>query len=151
VSALLSKSNDSTDFFSTEAKALKPFIKGKEKQPSFDIAGVIGLSSSGFAGTIAICFPSDVYLAAMSNMLGETFTEITPELQDGAAELLNMIFGHAKVVLNQQGYTIQKAIPTVVRGTGIQTTYLGKTSVMVLPFQTEFGEIHIEICSDELM
>jgi CheY-specific phosphatase CheX len=133
---------------SMEAKSLKPFIKGKGEQPSFDIAGVIGLTSSGFVGTIAICFPEKVYLAAMSSMLGENYTSITTELQDGAAELLNMIFGHAKVVLNQQGHTIQKAIPTVVRGIGLQTNYLGKASVIVLPFSTIAGEIHMEICAD---
>ncbi len=134
---------------SLEAKGLKPFIKGKAPQPSFDIAGVIGLTSSGFVGTISICFPEKVYLTAMSNMLGEKFAVITPELQDGAAELLNMIFGHAKVVLNQQGHTIQKAIPTVIRGIGLQTTYMGKPLVVVLPFSTDVGEIHIEICADQ--
>lgn len=131
-----------------EAKAKKPFIKGTAPQPDFDIAGVIGMTSDAFVGTITICFPEKLYLAAMSNMLGETFTEITADLQDGAAELLNMIFGHAKVVLNQQGYTIQKAIPTVVRGKGLQTTHSGKSTVMILPFAFEAGELHIEICGE---
>jgi hypothetical protein len=48
----------------------------------------------------------------MGKMLGEEFKAITQDLQTGAAELLNIIFGSAKVVLNEQGYAIQKAIPT---------------------------------------
>ena len=127
----------------------KPFIKGTVPQPSFDIAGVIGLTSQKFTGSITICFPSIVFLTIMSNMLGEKYTAINKDLQDGAAELLNMIFGHAKAVLNQQGHTIQKAIPTVIAGTDLQTSHTSKGKVMVLPFKTEVGEFHIEISTAE--
>jgi CheY-specific phosphatase CheX len=83
-------------------------------------------------------------------MLGEKYTELNDELQDGAAELLNMIFGHAKVILNKQGHTIQKAIPTVIRGGNLQTTHLGNSKVVVLPFSVgaEIGEFYIEICAE---
>ncbi|MGK5086379.1 chemotaxis protein CheX [Bdellovibrionota bacterium FG-2] len=136
---------------SLEAKHDKPFVKGQKEQPPFEIAGVIGLTSQAFTGSITICFPEKVYLTMMSNMLGETFTAITKDLQDGAAELLNIIFGQAKSVLNQQGYTIQKAIPTVVRGTNLTTTQLGGGPVIVLPFLTSVGEFHIEICTEAAM
>src|SRR5271170_5183018 len=99
----------------------KPFLKGQQPQPDFAIAGVIGITSASFNGTITLCFPEKVFLGAMSKMLGEEFTEITQGLQDGVAELLNIIFGQAKIVLNQQGHSIQKAIPTVVRGKNIST------------------------------
>jgi chemotaxis protein CheX len=131
-----------------EASPGKPFIKGSQAQPTFEIAGVIGVTSEAFVGNITLCFPGKVYLALMSNMLGENFTEITQDLQDGAAELLNIIFGSAKVVLNQQGYTIKKAIPTVIRGTSLQTSYIGAKQVVVLPFSTEAGEFHIEISTE---
>ncbi len=133
----------------TAATPGQPFIKGKQKQPSFDIAGVIALSSSGFTGSITIGFPGPVFLELMSKMLGEKFTELNAELQDGAAELLNMIFGHAKVALNSQGHTLQKALPTVIRGAGLQTSHLGTRSpVMVLPFLTPYGEFHVEIVAE---
>ncbi len=133
----------------TEAKPGKPFIKGSQKQPAFEIAAVIGLTSSGFIGNITLCFTGDLYLQLMSRMLGEEFKELTHELQDGAAELLNIIFGHAKVVLNSQGHTIQKAIPTVIRGHALETTHLGKQKLIVLPFTTDVGEFHIEIGAEE--
>jgi chemotaxis protein CheX len=125
-----------------------PFIKGQKVQPVFDIAGVIAMNSSGFLGTITIAFPTAVYLVLMSKMLGETYIEITKDVQDGAAELLNQIFGFAKAILNQHGHTIQKAIPTVVSGTNLHTAHLGKTPVIVLPFQSPHGEIHMEIVSE---
>ena len=126
----------------------KPFIKGTQAQPPFEIAGVIGITSNAFTGTITICFPATVYLKIMSNMLGETFTEISRDLQDGAAELMNIIFGSAKVILNQQGYAIQKAIPTVICGTNLNTSHMGSGAVMVLPFNTDVGEFHIEIVTE---
>ncbi len=125
-----------------------PFIKGAKPQPEFAIAGVIGLTSAKFTGTIILCFPEGTFLSMMERMLGEPFKEITTDLQDGVAELLNIIFGHAKVILNSQGHTIQKAIPSVVRGTNIHTTTMSKSKTFVLPFKTEVGEFQIEICSE---
>jgi chemotaxis protein CheX len=126
----------------------KPFIKGSQAQPPFEIAASIGLACSAFTGSITLCFPKDVYLLLMSNMLGENFTAITDELQDGAAELLNMIFGSAKVALNPKGYNIQMAIPSVIRGENLRTTHLTRKQVIVLPFITEKGELHIEISTE---
>ena len=131
-----------------EATPDKPFIKGMRDQPEFEIAGVIGLTSASFTGSITLCFPSGLYLALMSNMLGEKFTEITKDLQDGAAELLNMIFGHAKVVLNKEGHAIEKAIPAVIYGKGLRSSHPGQAKVIVLPFKTAHGELHIEICAE---
>lgn len=131
-----------------EVKPEKPFLKGKAiQQPEFAIAGVIGITSDAFNGSITLCFPEGVFLLIMSKMLGENFQEINNDLQDGAAELLNIIFGQAKIALNNQGYTIQKAIPTVVRGKQITTSFNSKGPVMVIPFRVETGEFHVEICS----
>jgi len=130
---------------SVEAKPEKPFIKGSKPQPNFELTGIIGITSEAFTGSITLCFPGPVFLALMGKMLGEEFPVITEDLQSGAAELLNIIFGSAKVVLNQQGYAIQKAIPTVISGVGLKTTQLGQQPGMVLPFTTSVGEFHIEI------
>jgi len=131
-----------------KAAPIKPFIKGTQPQPSFEIAASIGLTSSAFTGSITLCFPKEVYLALMSNMLGEPYTAITDELSDGAAELLNMIFGSAKVALNPKGYNIQMAIPSIIRGENLKTTHFTRQQVIVLPFETEKGEFHIEISTE---
>lgn len=133
---------------SIDATLGKPFIKGRVPPPDFQVAAMIGLTSTQFTGSIALCFPEKLFLKIMSNMLGETFTSITPDLQSGAAELLNIIFGGAKTVLNQKGHTIQMARPMVIQGATLKTTHLGKDPVMVLPFSTSSGEIHIEIATE---
>ena len=126
----------------------KPFIKGSQPQPQFEIAGVIGLTSTLFSGNITLCFTSQLYLTLMNNMLGENFTEITPDLHDGAAELLNIIFGNAKKILNQHGHSIQRAIPTVIRGADLKTSHIASGTVLVLPFDTPSGEFQIEISAE---
>lgn len=125
----------------------KPFIKGTQPDLEFDIAGVIGLTSNSFTGAVTICLPETLFLTLMSNMLGEKFSEITPDLRDGAAELLNMIFGQAKITLNEQGHTIQKAIPSVIQGKQLQTSRLNGI-VMVLPFESSAGKFQIEIAAE---
>lgn len=127
----------------------KPFIKGREPQPAFAIAGVIGLTSEQFKGVISLNFQEQFYLALISNMLGEKITEINAEVQDGAAEILNMVYGAAKTQLNPKGYTLQKAIPTVVRGAGLQMTHGdGKSPAIVIPMRSDHGQMHLEVSVD---
>jgi chemotaxis protein CheX len=129
------------------ATAGKPFLKGKGPDITIDIAAVIGLTSAAFNGSVAICFPEKIFLGIMEKMLGEKQTTITKELEDGASELLNIIFGHAKKILNQKGYAIQKAIPTIIRGKDMAVTHLTPNPTIVMPFQTELGSFHIEVAT----
>jgi chemotaxis protein CheX len=132
----------------TDVSHEKPFIKGTRPQPDYDLAAVIALTSNAFNGTITLSFTKATFLGLMAAMLGEKHAEITPELEDGAAELLNIIFGQAKLTLTEQGYTVEKAIPTVIRGAGLKTKILSSQPVIVLPFTTSFGVFEIEIVTE---
>jgi chemotaxis protein CheX len=134
---------------SLDCVAQKPQLKdATAKGTTYDIAGVIGLTSETFCGSIAICFPEKVFLGAMSNMLGEDCKAITKDLEDGAGELLNIIFGHAKRILNEKGYSLAKAIPTVIRGSALEIKHLTPSKTIILPFETKFGQFTIEIGTD---
>jgi chemotaxis protein CheX len=128
----------------TDAFATASFLKGERVQAPFDIAGLIGVTSDQIRGSIALCFPKRVFLHLMEKMLGQTSSEITSEDEDAAAELLNMIFGNAKKVLNEQGHRIQMAIPSVIRGGNVYSSYARLHTVHVLPFQTPAGEFYVE-------
>lgn len=121
-----------------------PFTKGTAEQPPFDIAGFIGVISPKVRGSVALCFPKEVFLKILSNMLMEQYTEITRENEDAAAELLNMIFGRTKKVLNEKGYAVRSAIPTVFRGGRVHSSYAKNPAVSVLPFNSEPGDFHLE-------
>ena len=125
----------------------KPFLKGSGPEIKIDIAAVIGLTSKAFNGSVAICFPQKIFLTIMEKMLGEKYTVITAELEDGASELLNIIFGHAKKELNTKGYAIEKAIPTIIRGSDMSVKHLTSSPTLVLPFDSEAGTFHIEVAT----
>lgn len=133
-----------------DCKPGKIYLKGTGPTITTDIAAVIGITSKGFNGSVSICFPKAIFLGIMSNMLGEPQAEITRELEDGASELLNIIFGQAKTTLNSRGHSFEKALPTIVRGNDLKVKHLTKNPTIVMPFETPVGEFHMEISTEPL-
>lgn len=128
----------------TKVKLLKPYLK-KEQMPNIAIASVLSLISNGFSGSVVLCFTQEVFLRVYENMFGEKHEKITQELEDAAAELLNIIYGMAKIELNTKGYDFQKALPTVLTGEKIRIRQSGVEPAVIIPFETGFGQLHIEI------
>lgn len=129
-----------------DAEAQKITLKKSDDPHSGDVSGVIGIVSETFNGSVVISFPEATFLKVMSNMLGETYTEMNKEITDGAGEITNMIFGQAKIVLNDKGYGIKTAIPSVVTGKNHTLQALTKGPVVVIPFKSSAGEFFVEIC-----
>jgi chemotaxis protein CheX len=128
----------------TPIKVLKPFLK-KEQLPNIAIAGVLSLVSNDFSGNIVLCFPQVVFLKIYENMFGEKHETISSEIEDAASELLNIIYGMAKIELNTKGYNFQKALPTILTGDKIKIRQSGLKPAVVVPFETGSGQFHIEI------
>lgn len=128
-----------------QAKAGKIFLKKSNEQLVGDISGVIGVVSDAFNGSVVISFPEATFLKVMSGMLGEEITKMDKEIVDGAGEITNMIFGQAKVVLNEKGYGIKMAIPSVVTGKGHSLSAMTKGPVVVVPFDSNVGKFFVEI------
>lgn len=134
---------------SVNAEQGKIFLKdAKSTEGNFvgDVSGVIGIVSDSFTGSVVISFPETTFLKVMSGMLGEEFTEMSKDILDGAGEITNMIFGQAKIVLNEKGYGIRTAIPSVVAGKNHVLTPLTKGPTVVVPFKSSAGDFFIEIC-----
>ena len=130
----------------TEVSHGKPYLKSKANpQTRIDIAGIVGVFSSSFKGTICICFPEATFLAFMEKMLGEKYPEINDEVSDGAGELMNIIFGYAKKLLNETGHTLDKALPSVISGENIRLNQMGNDPVIILPFESSVGNFQLEI------
>ncbi|MEZ4873677.1 MAG: chemotaxis protein CheX [Bdellovibrionales bacterium] len=122
----------------------KPFVKTSDFQPDIGIIGMITLDCPQFKGVVAVCFPQDVFLKLYEAILGESHSELNAEVQDGAAEILNMVYGQAKTVLKQKGYELGKAIPSVVLGGTAPVEAIEGRSVIVVPFKIDFGTFHLE-------
>jgi chemotaxis protein CheX len=128
----------------TIATCKSPQIKGSQEF-QVDIAGVISLVSDAFVGSISLCFPRATFLKICHNLFGEEHQHINSEIEDAAAELLNMIFGAAKAELNKkQNYQIKKALPTIISGNSLRLKQsMGPT--IILPFDSDAGLFHLEI------
>lgn len=129
-----------------DAQAGRVSVKKPTDKSSGDISGVIGIVSDTFDGSVVISFPEATFLKIMSNMLGETYTEINKDIVDGAGELTNMIFGQAKIVLNEKGYGIKTAIPSVISGKNHTLSAMTKGPIVVVPFESQAGNFFVEIC-----
>ncbi len=129
-----------------KTEAGQVYVKKPQEFIQGDISGVIGIVSESFNGSVVITFPEKVFLKIISNMLGEEYTKIDNDIVDGAGELTNMIFGQAKVTLNEKGYGIKTAIPSVVTGKDHTLSGLTKGPIVIVPFTTEFGPFFVEIC-----
>lgn len=135
---------------SLECRPGRPYLKEEGSGVSkVDIAGVIGISNPRFMGSISVCFSERAFLLIMSKMFAEEYTEITKDLEDGAGEILNMVFGHAKRILNEKNYGLEKALPTVVRGSGVSLSHVSDQNTIILPFMAEDLGFHMEICTEK--
>ena len=134
----------------TPIKRGKPYAKTQAHESKIGIAGVLNISSTHFNGAIALCFPSEVFLKIYENMLGEKHDQINDEMEDAAAELLNIIYGMAKKELNDiQGCDFNRVIPTILRGEKLMVKQATSLPVMILPFESDAGPFHIEIAMVE--
>jgi chemotaxis protein CheX len=129
----------------TEALPQKPYLKKTTDLLKGDISGIIGIVSDAFTGSVTISFPQDTFLNIMSRMLGEEIHTFGQEITDGAGEITNMIFGQAKIDLNEKGYGIKTALPSIINGKDHSLSTTRKGTVMVIPFETEVGNFFVEI------
>ncbi len=129
-------------FVSVEAG--KPYLK-KDNVAVGDVSGVLGLT--GVAnGTISVTFEEKCILTVVSNMFGETMSELNSEIADAVGELTNMISGQARRELEEMGKVFKAAIPSVVTGRNHSIRHYSEGPKIAIPFSTDGGEFTIEVC-----
>ncbi len=129
------------------AEATKKNIYIKRSHTLFgDISGVMGLSGDA-EGIVAITFQNNLGYYLVANMVGCDASDLTPEdLHDGIGEIINMISGAAKAVLNEKGSTITITIPTVIIGYGHQIAHPRDVPVVVMIFEVNNQPFAIQLC-----
>jgi chemotaxis protein CheX len=132
---------------STEVSPGKSHVRSEDSPtaPAVDIGASVGIVSAPFNGTLILAFPLKTYLALMSRLLGKEYAEIDASIRDGAAELLNIILGQARATLNEKGYAIKQAIPTVVYGSNLQIFNFSNTPSVIVPYKSDAGDFYIEL------
>ena len=133
----------------TKLQALKLYMKKEDEVFDVKVAGVINLVCADFTGSISVCFSEKVFLNVYAAMTGEEHSEISSEHKDAAGEILNMIYGHAKTLLNQKGFELEKALPTVIMGEKMELHQGEGKKVLIIPFESELGAFHLEVMLSE--
>ena len=130
----------------TSIKPLKPYLMNAEELLEIDISGTLKIVSPYFSGVIGVSFSNDIYKKILEQMVEEKVEEINSENQDGAAEIINIIYGNTKALLNDKGFEMKRAIPSVVRGHKHKITHDSKTPILLVPFDSNAGRFFIQIC-----
>ena len=122
----------------------KPYLK-TDNIAVGDVSGILGLT--GVAnGTIAVTFEEKCILAVVSNMFGETMSELNNEIADAVGELTNMISGQARRELAEMGKVFKAAIPSVIIGKNHSVIHFTNGPKIAIPFDTDNGDFTIEVC-----
>jgi chemotaxis protein CheX len=130
--------------FSTRIEIGAPFKK-TEDAFTFDVGSMIGVTDGNFSGYFGMYYQKSTFLGLMNILLGADFTELSEDIQDGASEITNICFGVAKQVLNDQGHSIQMALPYLIRGTGITSAgSSAQRTAIAVPLSTPYGSFWIE-------
>lgn len=137
----------------TNITAHTPTIKS-DTVAKGDITALIGMNGSverdgaskDFKGLLAISWPEDVYIKFASRMLYEDYTEFCDEIADAGAEIANIVMGNAKSGLVPQGYKIDMASPSTVKGKNHEIKYPPKTTIIQITISSDLGDFSLEIC-----
>ena len=121
----------------------KPFLKD-DRKASGDVTGIIGITGDT-EGSLSITFNQDCIENIVSNMIGEEVQGIDDQVRDAVGEITNMISGMARRELEQQGYLLRAAIPSVVSGQGHVIQHISPGPCVAIPFETEKGKFLVEV------
>lgn len=131
-----------------ESSPGKPSLKD-DSTARGDVSGIIGMSGSNVAGSMAISFPKKVACEIVKRMLGDELNEINETVTDLVGEVTNMVAGGAKNQLMENGYDIGMATPVIVSGENHEIKHKASGKKILLPFNTEVGDFFVEVCFDE--
>ena len=108
------------------------------------VTGLMGMSSKEARASIALTFTEPVILDIASNMLHESKHSIDGIVIDLVGELANMVMGGAKRNLEEDGYSFNLTLPTVIMGCEYLIAHRTKAPVIILPFGDFFVEASYE-------
>jgi CheY-specific phosphatase CheX len=78
-------------------------------------------------------------------MLGDKIDSIGKDESDAVGEIVNIIYGQAKIDLNRHGFALDRAFPTVFFGDKISECQFAIGKAVVLAFATPAGIFEVDI------
>jgi chemotaxis protein CheX len=108
-----------------------------------------GILSTHFNGNLVIGFTEDNFKKSMTQFLLMEVTELTGEILDGAAELLNVIIGQTKIKLNEKGFEIKQVIPSVITGEKIKINPVASHRAILIDYESTAGNFFILLSTNK--
>ncbi len=109
------------------------------------ITAVISLNSEEIHFSVALIFPKAVIISITQRMLqGMEIDAENPIIADLAGEIANMVVGAAKNSLDEGGSELSLSLPVVVVGHDYHIEHKTGSTVWIVPFESDLGEMYIE-------
>lgn len=128
----------------------KPFFKSIDLNNQTDIAISTSIASNESQSTVVFVFSEPIFLTLMGKMYGQNYSQLSPELEDGAKEFINIVFNRAKKPLAEKGMAAVRAIPQITFGHSMKISYLTRGQTIALPLETDVGTITVEITTQDV-
>lgn len=126
----------------TKAEPGKPYLK-TDCTARGDVSGIIGMSGE-ISGMVSVSFPAKCIISIASRMLGEKIAK-QEEIRDAVGEIINMISGQSRALLEKQGRVLQGTLPTIIMGKNHSITHMTDSPILAIPFKTDNGDFTIEV------
>lgn len=128
----------------TSAKPSVPKIREKVPE-NVAIVGMMELESRGSRGRFLLSMNREAFFEVYQNMLGDKIESIGKDESDAVGEIVNIIYGQAKIDLNRRGFAFDRAFPTVFFGDKISGCQFAIGKAVVLAFATPAGIVEVDI------
>lgn len=113
---------------------------------SYDVSGIIGLSGD-VVGSVVLSFPTGTAERIVALFTGMELASDHEDFADAIGELVNMVSGGAKGMFKDRAVSI--SCPSVVLGSGHKIASPKDIPCIVIPCDTDCGELAIEIMVDD--
>jgi len=130
------------------------YQEGDPNQLRGDVHAFVNVESKNHPYLIFMTFRMRTFLRIMSSIFEEELFSLTVDIADAAKELLNVIYGQSKDLLNVRKAGIRPSTPVFFQGDRFPadnyeinrvTTTLTSGKVVVVPFECGLGEFDLNI------
>ncbi|QJA05383.1 chemotaxis protein CheX [Thermosulfurimonas marina] len=114
-----------------------------------EISAISGLTAEKASGAFVVSFSREALFEILASLFGTAPSEITPEVEDAAGEMANMICGAFRRRFEKEGISLSASTPSIVTGKDHTIHPLCRSSVLAVEFQLEGHPIIVEFCLDK--
>jgi CheY-specific phosphatase CheX len=108
----------------------------------FSAVNVIG---KNIKASLYLAIPDKTFLQIMSKSFGETFTTVSKEIESGAIELVNIVYGAAKEFFSKDGITLERALPYMTKAQDITNKASKSVRTLQVTFTSDAGPFELVV------